>query len=282
MLTEPARVPGRTPRRSATVSVRLVCYAPLVGDVDADHRAGAILFARGAAAEVFVSAVAPEPTTGAGRVPMRRLRGGRVNMFNAMLVLGALVLIGGCGQANADGAGSDGTAGAFQSSTGGAASLGGAGGVDANGGAFSEGGAGAVGASDAIVCKPSSFTASGFNGERIGAGCNPRAPEGATCGNNVCIARVLDDRWPRSDGTLIDMGHCTKNCDTDADCGSGHTCCEVRAAGAFCLTRSNSTSPTGCSEPCASNHLGCNEDQICCERLGRLCVSEHCSGVCLD
>lgn len=205
-------------------------------------------------------------------------------MFNGMVVLGALVLVSGCSQSNADGSGSGGTAGAFPAGTGGGPSLGGAGGVSAIGGAFSEGGSGAVGSSDTIVCKPNSFTSTLGNEKRLGAACNPAAVEAAACATlgTFCTARVLDDRWPRSDPSSSDLGHCTKHCDTDADCGSGLTCCEARAAGAFCLTISGPNVSTGCSEACASNHLNCNEEQICCERMGAICVSEHCSGVCVD
>jgi hypothetical protein len=146
---------------------------------------------------------------------------------------------------------------------------------------------GTGGASTAIVCEPNAFTTITFNEQHVGAGCNPRAPELATCGENYfCTARLLD-RWPRlsqpSSPPIIDSGHCTKHCDSDSDCGSGHRCCEAQAAGAFCMTLADWPPTAGCSEPCATNHLDCNEaEQFCCERLGRICVSEHCSGVCLD
>lgn len=207
-------------------------------------------------------------------------------MFNAKVFSGVLLIIAGCGQSHggsdavggstaqggitSGGSGSGDAAGATQSGAGGAPAMGGA--------------SGAGGSSSAIACERDSFTTD-TNEKRIGAGCS-RGLEIASCGvGTFCTARVLDDRWPRSDETpeSTHIGHCTKHCDTDSDCGSGHTCCGARATGAFCLTVPESPLvPTGCSEPCASNHLGCSDEQICCERLGRICVSEHCSGVCLD
>lgn len=55
-----------------------------------------------------------------------------------------------------------------------------------------------------------------------------------------------------------------------------------RGPGPFCL-RYADTAPhgSGCSERCASDHLGCAAGEIYCERMGTICISDRCEGVCV-
>jgi hypothetical protein len=144
----------------------------------------------------------------------------------------------------------------------------------------SSGVAGAI----AISCE---LNPSDLNNEvGIGALCTGASMpvETAACGMNFCTKRVLADRWPVVSGER-GLGHCSKHCQSEADCGSGFVCCEARR-GPFCVRYRDTTAllkhDSGCSERCETNHLGCAEEEICCENLGSICVSQKCDGVCLQ
>jgi hypothetical protein len=87
-----------------------------------------------------------------------------------------------------------------------------------------------------------------------------------------CVQRVMSDIWP---GTEDRQSHCTIRCESEAECVSGSSCCEVRL-GTFCMNPGK-TDP--CERHCPTND-SCPEGKICCEKLGKICVSQHCSGVC--
>jgi hypothetical protein len=163
----------------------------------------------------------------------------------------------------------------------------GAGGVSVGGSASAgalQGSAGALqGSAGAapVSCEWTHFTTDSANEMRVGAGCGglSQAAETAACSSNFCLSRVLADRWPTWD-VEPKFGHCTKHCQSSSECGTGFQCCEVRT-GAFCLVYEESLLlGSGCAERCATNHLTCSEGQICCERLGKVCVSDRCDGVC--
>jgi hypothetical protein len=132
-----------------------------------------------------------------------------------------------------------------------------------------------------VSCEWAHFTTDSKNEKGIGAACGglSQAAEAAACGSNFCLSRVLADRWPTWD-LEPKFGHCTKHCQSNSECGTGFQCCEVRS-GAFCLVYEESLLlGSGCAERCATNHLACSEGEICCERLGRVCVSDRCDGIC--
>lgn len=185
-------------------------------------------------------------------------------------------LASGGGGASAAGSTSGGTAGAVVSRGGSAGSASGGRPVGSGGqGAATGGSPPASGGASAISCDLSSLTTS-HNEAGIGAGCTytSEAREFGACGANFCIGRPLSDRWPPG------QGFCSKHCESSAECGSGFECCEARF-GAFCLTFSDHPMlGSGCSERCATNHLGCSDEEICCERLGKVCVLDNCEGVC--
>jgi hypothetical protein len=148
-------------------------------------------------------------------------------------------------------------------------------------GATAQGGMTANAGAAAISCAGDSFDTESVNEIGIGAGCTgaSTAAETAACGFNFCTRRVLADRWPASDPGRL--GHCTKHCQADNECGSGFACCEARL-GPFCLRYNDTASHgSGCSERCASDHLGCAEGEICCERMGKICISDRCEGACV-
>lgn len=113
------------------------------------------------------------------------------------------------------------------------------------------------------------------------------------CGPAFCLNRVLLNRWKwieRSDdeqdsevknrGEYPQVAHCSYHCEVASDCGPGFSCCEPRPE-AFCLLRrAPGIEARECAEPCADNYLGCSGDTVCCEKLGKVCVSSACSGVC--
>ncbi|HET9934277.1 MAG TPA: hypothetical protein VFQ35_26425 [Polyangiaceae bacterium] len=167
--------------------------------------------------------------------------------------------------------------------TGGVGGEGGVGGTATMGGVAGSatGGDSASGAGAGPISCEASFTTD-TNDKGIGAGCAQINPpiEVAACPGKFSIARVLSDRWPKAENGQLEFGFCTKHCEIDSDCGTGFGCCEPRK-GAFCLPYvENVLLPTGCTEPCATNHLNCGEGEICCERLGKVCVSDKCSGIC--
>jgi hypothetical protein len=184
------------------------------------------------------------------------------------------------GGSSGDGPTSGGSAGALVTGGGSAGTAGSASGgrpASSGGRAAATGGSPAASAgASAISCDLSSLTTSN-NEAGIGAGCTytSEAREFGACGANFCISRPLSDRWPPG------QGFCSKYCESSTECGSGFECCEARA-GAFCLTFSDHPMlGSGCSERCATNHLGCSDEEICCERLGKVCVLGNCDGVCL-
>ncbi|HKO53649.1 MAG TPA: hypothetical protein VJV79_38335 [Polyangiaceae bacterium] len=146
-------------------------------------------------------------------------------------------------------------------------------------GTTAQGGSGANAGTTPISCDWN-FLAMNVNG--IGAGCTGEstAAEVAACLGNFCTRRVLADRWPASTPEQFYSGHCSKHCQTASDCGSGFVCCEPRP-GPFCVRyREGAVHGSGCSERCATDHLGCAEGEICCERMGKICISDGCEGVC--
>jgi hypothetical protein len=170
------------------------------------------------------------------------------------------------------------TGGAVNTTGGRPASGGNARGGSSTGGT-SSGGAATAGASSAgaatAECDLSSLTTSN-NEAGIGAGCvdTSQAREIGACGANFCISRPLKDRWPPG------QGFCSKHCESSSDCGTGFECCEPRT-GAVCFPyEEHALLGSGCAERCATNHLNCPAEQICCERVGKLCISELCSNVC--
>lgn len=149
-------------------------------------------------------------------------------------------------------------------------------------GTSAQGSAGSSAGASAISCDWDYFSTGSANEVGIGAGCTGASTpaETAACGFNFCTRRVLADRWPASTDEQFYLGHCTKHCEADSECGSGFSCCEARP-GPFCLRYSESAPHgSGCSERCASDHLGCAEGEICCERMGKICISDRCQGVC--
>ena len=195
-------------------------------------------------------------------------------------------LLSGCASvAKEPGSSGDGAAaasGAAASAGNGSASGGSANGASA--GSSAQAGVGADAGSSAISCDWNLFDTGSVNEVGIGAGCTgaSTAAETAACGSNFCTRRVLADRWPVWTADQSYLGYCTKHCQSDSECGSGFSCCEARS-GPFCLRfQETAKHGSGCSERCASDHLGCGEGEICCERTGKICTSDHCSGTCLE
>jgi hypothetical protein len=193
---------------------------------------------------------------------------------------------GASGTASSAGKTSD-NGGSAGGSTAGATGQGGApgtAGATASAGAAAQAGAPAAAGASAIACDWDYFGTDSVNEAGIGAGCTGASTpaEVAACGANFCTRRVLADRWPASDNDQVRLGHCTKHCQADSECGSGFTCCEARP-GPFCLRYQDTAAHgSGCSERCSSDHLGCAEGEICCERMGKICISDSCQGVCVQ
>jgi hypothetical protein len=179
------------------------------------------------------------------------------------LAFGAIgVLVGG---------GCSSSKGSEQASTGGGGGMANVAGRSATAGATSSGTTGAPPAE----CDLSSLTTT-HNEAGIGAGCvdSSQAREFGACGANFCISRPLSDRWTEG------VGFCSKHCEATADCGAGFECCEPRPGPVCVPYEEHAVLGSGCAERCAGNHLNCPKGEICCERVGKLCISELCSNVC--
>jgi len=187
------------------------------------------------------------------------------------------------GSASASAGSGSNSGGSANGSSAGASAQGSAGSsAQGSAGSSAQGSAGSSAGASAISCDWDYFSTGSANEVGIGAGCTGASTpaETAACGFNFCTRRVLADRWPASTDEQFYLGHCTKHCEADSECGSGFSCCEARP-GPFCLRYSESAPHgSGCNERCASDHLGCAEGQICCERMGKICISDRCQGVC--
>lgn len=189
-----------------------------------------------------------------------------------------------CGNSTSNHSAGGGAAGS--DSAAGAAGTADVGGGSMNGGAqASAGGAMAGGSGTSIIaCDWESLTTASGNEKGVGDGCtsDSQVQEIVACPGQFCISRPLFDRWPVAGGERRRPGHCTKHCATNADCGSGARCCEPQRD-AFCMPYEDAPLlQRGCSELCATNYLACSASEICCERIGKLCVLDSCSGVCPD
>jgi len=90
---------------------------------------------------------------------------------------------------------------------------------------------------------------------------------------NFCLRSLLYDVWPV---TIETQAHCSIACTSDSECPSKYSCCTVRKDRACLVKRSYP-----CERWCPTNQ-DCEEGTYCCEKLSKVCVADHCNGVCVD